>query len=83
MLWTDFLFYFRGNFQNANFLLRFGARLQEGRDDFRKMATSLFYFYTEIGRSVSKIPLTLAIFGALYTKGQVCMPVTLKVFKIS
>jgi len=41
--------------QNDNFHLRFGAKLEVGENDFRKMAASLFYFYTEIGRSISKI----------------------------
>ncbi len=38
--------------QNGNFHLRFRAKLQGGKNDFRKMAAS---FYTEIGRSISKI----------------------------
>ncbi len=40
--------------QNGNFHLRFRAKLQGGKNDFRKMAASC-YFYTEIGRSISKI----------------------------
>ncbi len=39
----------------CNFHLRFGTSLQEGTNDFRKMAASLCYFHTEISRSVSKI----------------------------
>ncbi len=39
---------------NDIYHLRFGAKLQGGTNDFRKMAASLFV-YTEIGRSISKI----------------------------
>jgi len=34
---------------------RFGANLQGGKNDFIKMAASLFYFYTEIGWSINEI----------------------------
>ncbi len=44
--------------QNDNFHLRLRAKSQRGKNDFRKMAASYYFmmlFYTEIGRSDSKI----------------------------
>ncbi len=45
-LWSNPLYIVEGG-QNGRFHLR-------GKNDFRKMAASLLYFYTEIGRSISK-----------------------------
>jgi len=37
-------------------IFKFGAKLYESENDFRKIASSsLFYFYTEIGRSASNM----------------------------
>ncbi len=33
--------------QNDHFHLRYGVKLQEGKNDFRKMAASLFHFHTD------------------------------------
>jgi len=40
----------------GDFHLSFGAKLQWGKNhDTKKMAASIFYFYTEIGRSIRTI----------------------------
>ncbi len=41
--------------QNGNLHLTFRAKLQGGKDDFKKMTASLLYFYIEIGSTISKI----------------------------
>ncbi len=39
--------YFVEGGQNGNFHLIFRAKLQVGKNDLRKIAASLYYFYTE------------------------------------
>ncbi len=64
--------YFVEGGQNGNFHLR-------GKNDFRKMAASLLYFYIEIGRSISKS----VDFSKKIYFSKVCMAVTQSVLQIS
>ncbi len=82
--------FYRGG-QNGSSPLKLRPKLQGVKNDFRKMAASVCYFYTEIGRYIFFNRLTLAIFAALCAGGdpskmgkeqvflsKVCMPVTQK-----
>ncbi len=47
--------YFEEWGQKDNCHLRFAAKLQMFKNDFKKLAGPLLYFYTEICRSINKI----------------------------